>query len=132
VLHDRRGSLDQVLAVVEDEQHLARRQGGVEHRERLTRPRLRDPEDTRDHGRQEVAVGHRRQLDEPRAVRKAAAEHGGEPQREPGLADARGPEQRDQSRAMHEPRQLAQLALAAHERSQLRRQVAPPAVRQPT
>ena len=120
---DERGARpEQVLAVVQDEQQRARREV-LEHRvdDVLSRQRPR-VERRRDSVGHELRIGDGRELDERRAslVRRLGAAR--ELQREPRLAGAAGPRERQQARVPEQRAQLAELAPAADERARIGRQ----------
>ncbi len=114
---------DQVLAVVDDQQHLAVLR--VLHQRLDDRaPRLLlHAEHRRDRLRHEPRVRHRRELDEPDAVGVVVDDLGADLQRQSRLADAAGAGQRQQPRRREESADLGELALAPDERGDLERQV---------
>ena len=73
--------------------------------------------------RHEPRIGKRRQLHEPDAIGKVVHDFGRQLLRQPCLADAAGPEQRQQPGVAQQCPHFVQLALAPHERRQLQRQV---------
>ena len=90
--------LDQVLAVVEDDQHAPRLQVRADRlQQRAVGLRLHAHHLCRlgDHVR---VVAQRRQVEEPDAVRKLVHQFRGDLQRQPGLAEAAHAEQRQQAR----------------------------------
>ena len=119
---ERSARPEQVLAVVQDEQQRARREE-LDHRvdDVLSRQRPR-VERRRDGVGHELRIGDGRELDERRAslVRRLGAAR--ELQREPRLARAAGPRERQQARVPEQRAQLAELAAAADERARVGRQ----------
>jgi hypothetical protein len=92
------------------------------HRER-TRRLLAHPENVGDSLWNEGGIGERRQLDQPDAITEPL-EHGlRNLEAQPGLAHARCTDESDQALRAEERRDLNDLALAADEARQVRRQV---------
>jgi len=83
-----------------------------------------DPKRLRHCVAHECCFGHRRQVAQPRSVRKVRLQLLGEPEREPGLACAAVTGHGDQSVGCDQVEQAAQVPLSAHERSELCGQVA--------
>jgi hypothetical protein len=116
-------SLDDVLAVVEDEQRALRLQvRGQRLQQRAVRLGAH-AEQLRRLADDERRVADRRQVDEPDAVGERGQLRGGDLEREPCLAEAAHAEQRHQAGRAEMRLHLALLALAADEGSRLVRQV---------
>ena len=102
---ERRAFVDEVLAVVQDQQHLPvpdMLEEGIGQRP-FGRP---DPEFLGDRVVQEGGLGHGGQVDHPDPVGECPTQFGGRPYREPALAAATGPGQGDQPGAGQEPSHL--------------------------
>ncbi|HZT54731.1 MAG TPA: hypothetical protein VFA35_00785, partial [Burkholderiaceae bacterium] len=95
--HEGVDGLEHVLAVVEDQQQALcgeRLQRMLEARRRIAD---RDAERTRDRGRDQRRLDQRRELDQAHAVRERADVLAGRDRGEPGLADPRGADDRDEA-----------------------------------
>ena len=111
-----RGRIEEVLEVVEEQQELpsAEKPGEV----------VRRSDDLCDLRGQKLAVGEAGERHPEDAVALRAHELGRDLEREPGLSRAARAGEREQARAVREPRdELFQLALPAHERARRDRQV---------
>jgi hypothetical protein len=116
--------VDQVLAVVENDQRLAR--GQMRH-ERLQSPARcgdRHADGQRRRLRHEHGVAEARQVDEPSAVGQLRPRVRRDLERQPRLAAAPGAGERHEPGAAQQARDLRALALTADERGQLAREVA--------
>ncbi len=122
-LHEFRAGLQEVLAVIQNNQESPIPEYVDQRLDQGTTRFLLDAEHGRHRLRHEPRVGDRRQLDEPHAVREFVHEIGGDLQRQARLADAAGAHQRQQWRAGQQRRDFGLLTLAADERRQLLRQV---------
>ena len=111
--------LDQVLAVVEQEQLLAI--ADVTGEGDLRRPIGGEPgvQGLGDRGADQLGLAECRQLDQPDPVGEILRLLPGKLQRQPGLAAAAGPGQGEEPRVAQQRRDLGQLALAADEAGQL-------------
>ncbi len=118
-LGEARDRLDQVLAVVEQEQQPAI--ADVPGERDLRRPVGGQPRVQRlcDRRPDQLGLPERRQLDRPDPVGKVLGPLPGELQRQPGLAAAAGSGQGEEPRVAQQRRGLGQLALAADEARQL-------------
>ena len=123
--HEQRGRLDQVLAVVHEEQQPPVPQVGQEERPRIGRRLVAQVQGGEDRVADRSRVADVGELDEPRAVREGAREIGPHPDREAGLADAARAHEGHQSSRRELLPQLRELAAAADEAGRLGRQVAP-------
>ena len=123
LLDQRRAGVHDVLTGVEDQQHppwpqrLGQRLGQRPVRLLPDPERGRDP--PRDQGRV-LGVG---QLDQPGAVGEAGDDLAGEPEREPGLADAAGSAQGQDADIAKQPGKLGQIPLPADEAVRLGREI---------
>ncbi len=122
--HEQRGSLEQVLAVVHQEQQLPVPQVGEQESPRLGRGLVAQVQGREDRVPHQVGVPDIGQLDQPCAVREGAGEIGPDPDREAGLADAARADERDQANRAELLPQLRELAAAADEAGRLGGQVA--------
>ncbi len=111
--------MEQVLAVVEDEEHVPVLE--MAHQRFAHRPAggFLNPQRARHRLRHEPRVTQRGELDQPDAVGKIFADFGGELERQPALADAADAEQREQARVGEELRHLRHLGIAPDERGEL-------------
>ena len=126
-----RDRAQQVLAVVEDDQHPPRPQrldDAVLQRDPGTGPHAQRPGDHLEH---RLGVVGRRQLTDPRAVREARDQVRRDLQRETRLPDATHPDQRHQPRRLQRLAQRRQLLAATHERRHLQRQIPGERVQRP-
>ncbi len=115
--------VDQVLAVVEDDQDVLRDQG-VEQGLQGGPAGLRDdPERSGDGRRHGLGVGDRGQFDQPHPVAAAVEQLGGHLQAQPRLAAPAGPGQGDHARGVHQGPHLCELPGASDERGELGREV---------
>ena len=112
-----------MLAVVEDQQQLARLEIGAERLHDRTARLFADAEHLRGLARDKRAVANRRQIDEPRAVAVAVEHIARDLQRQPRLAQAADSGQREQSGSSQESLGILDFALAADKRRELLRQV---------
>ena len=119
-----------LLEVVDDEEELPVAEvvaHGLQHRT----PRLGDAEGPgQDRGNQ-PRVGHRGQIGEERAVAEPGPQLLGDVEGQPGLAGAAGAGEGDQPGPVEEAHDLGGHRLPAHERGELRRQVARPGIERP-
>ena len=118
--------VDQVLAVVEYEHRLARRQMRDQRLHGRARRGDRHANGERRRLSHERGVAEARQVDEPSAVGQLRARVGGGFERQARLAAAPGAGERHEPGALQQPRDIRALALAADERGQLAREVAAP------
>ena len=95
-LHQRRGCVEQVLAVVEHQQRSLVRQAGHQLVQRRTFTCDLDAERLRHGVRQQAGVGQAGQLDHPGAVRPAAGQRVRRRLRQAALADAARTDDRDE------------------------------------
>ena len=120
---ESRARVDQVLAVVEDDQQRVLAQVLAQALGDGLAGVLADTQHvTRGVGNQRW-VANRREVDEPHTVGIAVQHVGGDLQRKPGLAEAAHAEERQQPRSIEEPLRLGELGLAPDERCRLLRQV---------
>ncbi len=119
------GGVEDVLAVVEDQQHLPLAQEGAEEIDERPPRRVAHLERRGHRRHHQLRVGEGRELDEPRAVGEARREVGGHRHGEPRLADAAAPREREQARRPHARRELTDLRGAPHERRERARDRAP-------
>ncbi len=127
-LAERGCRLDEVLEVVEDEQQPLLGEEVLEALSDRGRAALPESERLRDRGQDERGIGDRRQRDEEHALGEVLDELGGSLQREPGLARAARPGERQQTHVLP-PQSLgdrSQLALAPDQRCGLDGQVRRP------
>ena len=122
-LRHGRGSSEQVLAVVEKDQHRSIAQRVDETLERRPPRLFSDAQHRRDGRRDAGGIADRRKLDQPYAVARPVRHLGGEPAREPRLAAASGTDQCDQPGRGEECAELGQLSVPADEARQLLGQV---------
>ncbi len=118
-----RAGVDQMLAVVEDEQQPA---VGAMPDQRLRRGTARfllDPQRGGDRLRHQFRICKRRQFDQPHAVGEIIERVGCDLERQAGLAEAAGADDGDEPCSAQQFPDLAQLTLAADERRDLLRQV---------
>jgi hypothetical protein len=127
-LHDGRRGVDQVLAVVQDEQEPAPGEmAGEGLEQRLARP-LDDAEHRRDRLGDQGAVVERGQRDEPDLGRLAGREPAGHLDRKPRLAQSGRARDGDEPRFREQSGQVGHVVLAPDEAGRLRRQPdSPPA-----
>ena len=123
--------VDDLLEVVEDEQHLALRQPLHELVARRLRRGLGKAERRRDPRRNEGRIADRLERDEPCPVVVLVGDVGGELERQPGLARPARTGQREQPRLRQQLAGLLQLRVPADEARELRREVVGPAVERP-
>ena len=102
-------TVDEVLGVVEQEQHLLVGDERRDGRERRDAGDLRCAERARDLGRDLRGVAERRQLGEPHAVRVAVDEPAGGLEHQPGLAGPARADERHQPVTLDERRDLGEL-----------------------
>ncbi|MFC6542474.1 hypothetical protein ACFQES_37805 [Nonomuraea salmonea] len=119
-----RAVVDEVLAGVEDQEQVAVGEILAEHLHHRPRRPVREGQRLGDRVRQQRALVERRQRDVPGAVRVRRPHAGGGPERQPGLADARGAGQRHHAELTAQPADPGQLATPAHQAGHLRRQIA--------
>ena len=112
-----------MLAVVEDQQQLARLEIGAERLHDRAARLFADAEHLRGLARDKRAVADRRKIDEPRAVAVAVEHVARDLQRQPRLAQPADPGQREQSGSSQESLGILDFALAADKRRELLRQV---------
>ena len=124
-VHELRARVDDVLAVVEHEQELARRAYASSASTRLLARRVGDAERHRDRPRHEPVFGKLGEVDEPDAVDPRIDLPPRRLQREPRLARTAEPGDRDEPALAQELLELVELALAADEARKRRRQVVP-------
>ena len=112
----------QVLAVVEHEQQLARREEVDHGRDQLLRGQWPDIERGSDRVRDESWVGDGCELDERGTRRVRGLDRARKLEREPRLPDAAGARQRQNTRVPEQRIQLRELSLSADERARIRGQ----------
>ena len=115
------GRVEDVLAVVEDEQHVARPQRVGELIERRAARIERDETRARDRRREAVAVLERREIGEERAARMVRLLPARDLDREPGLAGAPRSGQRDEAVIQQEAAHRRDVVAASDEARALRR-----------
>ena len=108
--------VEEVLAVVEDEEHAPAPQRRHQHVEGRAPRRVVHAQDRGHRGHQEDRIGERRELDEPGAAGEIAREIGRHLHGQPRLPDAARPGERDQPGRADARGDLAQLLDAADER----------------
>jgi hypothetical protein len=114
-IHELRAAIQQMLAVVQDQQDLARLQMRA-HRLGCGRAcSFAHAECLRDRRRHQRGIADRRQFGQPYAIAIGVDDFGRGLQREPGLADATRADDRDQSLAGKQPLDLDDLTLASDE-----------------
>ena len=118
----RRG-VDDVLAIVEDDERSLRAQREHEILERVAIARAREAERLRNRGGNVVAARERRELDEPYAVDVPIEQIRRHLQRRSRLADAARTDEREQAMPLDERDDFGDLPIATDERTQLQRQV---------
>ena len=118
--------VDQMLAVVKNEQRLARGQVRDQRLQGRARSGDRHADGQRRRLRHERGVAEARQIDEPSAIGQLRQRVGGGLERQPRLAAAPGPGERHEPGALQQASDLGALALTADERGQLAREVATP------
>ena len=123
--HEQCGCLEQVLAVVHQEEQLPVPQVGEQEGLRLGRCLIAQIQGREHRVADQVRIPDVGELDEPRAVREGSREIGPDPDREAGLADAARADEGDQANRGELLPQLRELAAAADEAGRLGRQVAP-------
>ena len=115
-LRDVAAHVEQMLAIVEHDDELALRQERREAMQRVV-DRLIDQSDRgRDRIQRAHIIGHRREIDETRAIRERRAESGCHLDRQPRLATSAHTGERDHPVFAHEPAQLVDFGFTAHER----------------
>ena len=92
-----RGRLDQVLAVVQDDEHLPPGERGDHALDRGGPAREPERERTGDGARHELRIGERPQLDQPDAVGEVGQQPPRDLERQPGLSNASGADQGQQA-----------------------------------
>jgi hypothetical protein len=117
------GGLQEVLAVVEHDEHASIPQVVDERRGERAPGLLGDPERCRDALEDQAFVGERAELDHPAAILELVEHVGRDLQREPGLADTAGAREGEQRGRLEERARIPQLALSADERRELAGQV---------
>ena len=115
------GRVEDVLAVVEDEQHVARTQRVGELIERRAARIERDETRARDRRGEVVTVLERREIGEERAARMVRLLPARDLDREPGLAGAPWSGQRDEAAIQEEAAHRRDVVAAADEARALRR-----------
>jgi hypothetical protein len=95
---EQRGGLDDLLEVVQHQQHMVVPQGLDQALCEWATARLADTERLGDGRRHEVRLGERRQVHEADAVGELRRQLGGHRQRQPGLAHSARTGQRHQTR----------------------------------
>ena len=123
--HEQRGRVEQVLAVVHEEQQLPVPQVGAQEVARLGGSLVAQVQGREDRVVDQGGVPDVGQLDQPGAVREGSSEIGPAPDREAGLADAARADEGDQADRGELLPELGELAAAADEAGRLGRQVAP-------
>ena len=116
--------VDQVLAVVQHQQHAAMPEGLGERVEQRPAWLLVDADDGGQPGHDVLGLPQVAELDEPGAVREVARDGVEQPEREPRLADAAGAAQGHRAHHAQQLTQLADLGRAADETAELFRPVA--------
>ena len=119
---DPSGRVDEMLAVVEDQEQLLVRAVPAHTRQRI-HVALGKVEHRGDCVRHCEGVTNRGELDEQHSVVPLLDVGTSRLDREPGLSGPTGTDQRDEATARHELDQLADLALATNERGERRREV---------
>ena len=92
-LHEVRHCVDDVLAIVQDQEKVAAADGACHSLAGNLSAAEFQPKRAGHRGRHEVGIGQRRQLDKPAAVLKLTEDAAGDLQREGGLPDATWPRQ---------------------------------------
>jgi len=112
--------LEQVLAVVQDQQHPPRPQRVAERLEQRAPGLLGDPGDRRDTRDHLIGLPQLGQLDEPDPIRELfprggalSGDHGQQPEGEPGFADPAGAAQGQRAGPAQQLAQLAKLPFPA-------------------
>ncbi|EDT39701.1 hypothetical protein BamMEX5DRAFT_4509 [Burkholderia ambifaria MEX-5] len=113
---DPRGSVKQMLAIVEHEQHPAMRDARQHRFERQRAGRQRDVQRVRQRGGDELRARNRRQRHERRAIRKARLGPDRGFDRDARLADAARPDQRHDARRVERREDIGDHLLPPHER----------------
>ena len=119
----RRRVIEQVFAVVDDEQCASISEPSDHGVEQLDLGGGLHPEDIGDRCQHRARLTERRELDVPDAIGVDVDEIGGDLQGEAGLPAAAGSGQREQSGVLDQGMDLGEIRLAADERSELCRQV---------
>ena len=125
--HERRGRVQQVLAVVDDKKKLPIPQVGERQSMRLGGRLVSQVQRRRHRSANKRGVPHLGELDEPGAVAEAAPDLGGGPDGEARLSYPARPDEADQPGARELLPDLGQLPAAADEARRLDGQVADPA-----
>jgi hypothetical protein len=115
--------LDEVLAVIQDEQQRARPQILLEGRARRAAGLFALPERRSDRLRNKGRIGQRSQLDQPDPVGVALQDVRGYLERQPGLAGPTGSDDRQQRRGPEQALDLGHLLLPPDEAGELPGQV---------
>ncbi len=113
------GGLDEVLAVVEQQEELLRAQVVDDPVDRRLSRLWLDAQGAADLGRHELGVTDRRELDQPGAVAVPVEAVSRGLEREAGLAGAAHADQRHEAAGGEQPREVDQLPLATDERRRL-------------
>ena len=89
--------IDDVLAIVEDQEEPLSSDGPSDGLGGNLDAAELEAKDARDHGRHQIGIGQRGQLDQPSVAPKGREQGAGDFQRERAFADSTGPGQRDHS-----------------------------------
>ena len=120
---DGRTGVNEVLAVIQEQQHLARLTVVAQLIQQGTQPFVAHAQRRGDGLRDQVRVCQPRQVGEPDAITKVLREPACHFQAEPRLARSAGAGQRQQPGGIEQAGDLPHLALAANEAGELCRQV---------
>ena len=123
-LHDPRRRIDHMLEVVKHEEHLAIGQVASQALGRCRARVLHEREARRDGRRDQAGIRDRIERHQPRAVLELAGRSSGELDRQPRLARAARPGQRDEALLAHERAKLDEVRHAPDEARDRVRQVA--------
>ena len=115
--------LEQVLAVVQDDQHAARLEVSAKRLQQRPTRLLAHAHGLCSLGDDQRAIAQGRQIEKPDAIGILGHQLGGHLQAQPGLAQAAHAQQREQSGLGQQPLELGQFPLASKEGCKLLRQV---------